>query len=217
MTSATNPRRKRRYARRLPVEERREQLLDAALRVIVRDGYEKVSVDAIAREVGVTRPVVYSAYDGLAPLLHALLDRTQQQAIDQVVALLEVAGDPAEDVDAWVVGSLERLLDVVTGDPDVWRPVLGLTAGAPAEVRARISATREELIGYLAAGLEVGLALRGGPFVNPSILARMALAVAEELGRLVLDDPDRHPREELVATLRALLDAARPGEHQPTD
>ena len=63
---------KRKYAPRLPVEERREHLLDAALHVLARDGYDRVSVEAIAGEAGVSRPVVYSAYDGLEPLLLAL-------------------------------------------------------------------------------------------------------------------------------------------------
>jgi AcrR family transcriptional regulator len=40
----------------MPREERREQLLDAAMAVIARDGYAGVSIDAIAREAGVTRP-----------------------------------------------------------------------------------------------------------------------------------------------------------------
>ena len=45
------------YARRLSPEARREQLLDAALRVLVRDGFDQVTIEAIAQEAGVTRPV----------------------------------------------------------------------------------------------------------------------------------------------------------------
>ena len=44
---------RRPYAARVPIEVRREQLLDAAIRLIVRDGYDGVSVEAIAREAGV--------------------------------------------------------------------------------------------------------------------------------------------------------------------
>jgi AcrR family transcriptional regulator len=42
----------------MPAIDRREQLLDAALRVINRDGYGGVSIEAIAREADVSRPVV---------------------------------------------------------------------------------------------------------------------------------------------------------------
>jgi len=76
--------------------ERREQLLDAALTIIDRDGYDGVSIDAIAREAGVTRPVVYGAYDGLGPLLTALLDRQQERALAQLFAALPLGADDAD-------------------------------------------------------------------------------------------------------------------------
>ena len=75
--SAT-PRQRRPYAARVPIDVRREQLMDAALAVINREGHGGLSVDAIAKEAGVTRPVVYGAFDGgLGELVTALLDRQQ--------------------------------------------------------------------------------------------------------------------------------------------
>src|SRR5436305_1045996 len=93
---------RRPYTPRLPVEQRREQLLDAALRVIGRDGYSGVSIDAIAREAGVTRPVVYGAFERLEPLLYALLDRSEQRALAQLMAAL-----PAEHLES---ASIQELL-----------------------------------------------------------------------------------------------------------
>lgn len=200
---------KRRYAPRLPVAERREHLLDAALRVLVRDGYEALSIEAIAREADVTRPVVYGAYDGLEPLLHALLDRTQKRALAQAMAILHDAGSPT-DVDSWVLGAVSRLIDQVQADPDVWRPVLGLTVGAPAIVRNRINETREVIRTYIAAGLEAGLQLRGGPALDTQILSHLVLVTAEEFGRLVLEEPPRFDKDRLVAALAAMLAAAPP-------
>jgi len=52
-------RRNRPYAPRLLPEQRREQLLDVVLDVIDTDGVASVSMDAVARRAGVTRPVVY--------------------------------------------------------------------------------------------------------------------------------------------------------------
>lgn len=193
----------------MPVDERREQLLDAALHVLVRDGYDSVSIEAIAKQAGVTRPVVYSAYDGLEPLLHALLDRTRDRALGQAIGLLHEAGSPA-DVDAWIVRAMELLVDQVRADPEVWRPVLGLTAGAPAVVRDRIAETRELIRGYLQAAIETGIDLRGGPFVDAEILSHIVLAMAEEFGRLVLQDPPRYDKARLVTALQGFLAAAPP-------
>jgi AcrR family transcriptional regulator len=206
-TASQTPRRP--YAARMPVDARREQLLDAALTVLVRDGYDSVSIEAIAKEAGVTRPVVYGAYDGLEPLLHALLDRTRDRALGQAITLLHEAGSPA-DVDTWILNAMDLLVEQVQADPEVWRPVLGLTAGAPAVVRNRIAETRELIRGYLEAGIEAGIGLRGGPFVDAEILSHIVLAMAEEFGRLVLADPPRYDKDRLVSALRGFLAAAPP-------
>src|SRR5687768_7964136 len=87
MATATKPAR-RPYAPRMAPEERRAQLLDAAIEVISRDGYAGVSVDAIAREAAVTRPVVYGVFANLEELLYALLDRQERRALEQLAAAL---------------------------------------------------------------------------------------------------------------------------------
>jgi len=209
VTEPTSKPAKRKYAPRLPRDERREHLMDAALRVIVRDGYEAVSIEAIAREADVTRPVVYGAYDGLEPLLHALLDRTRNRALAQVMNLLAEAGTP-EDVDAWAVGAIGSMIDCVQEDPDVWRPILGLVSGAPALVRDRIASTRELIRGSLEAGIEAGLQQRGGPFLDSRILSHLVIATAEEFGPLILEDPPSYTRDHLVTAFEALLKAAPP-------
>lgn len=200
---------KRRYAKRLPVEKRREHLLDAALRVLVRDGYDRVTIEAIAREADVTRPVVYAAYDGLEPLLHALLDRTQRRALASALQLMP-ARTFEGDVDDWVLAAAGGLIDAVQHEPDVWRPVLGLTQNAPAIVRDRIDSTRELIRGYVADALQVGLERRGGPDVDVDVLAHLVMITAEHFGRLVLDQPERYDKERLVGALEGLLSATLP-------
>jgi AcrR family transcriptional regulator len=209
VTSATKGNGKRRYAPRMPVAQRREHLQDAALTVLHRDGYAALTVEAISREAGVTRPVFYAAYDDLDSLLHALLDRTRDTALAQVLELLSASGDP-RDVDSWMTNTAAGLLDLVHAHPEVWRPVLGLIRGAPAMVQDRIEATRTLICSYLAVGIEAGLDLRGGPFVDPELLARAALATAEEFGRLTLTDPERYPKERLIAAFSMMLASAPP-------
>lgn len=202
---------KRRYAKRLPVEKRREHLLDAALRVLVRDGYEKVTIEAIAREADVTRPVVYGAYDGLEPLLHALLERTQRRALASALQLMPVGGLTG-DVDEWILEAAAGLIDAVQQEPEVWRPVLGLTQNAPAVVRDRIDSTRELIRGYIADALQVGLERRGGPHLDVDVLSHLVLITAEHFGRLTLDQPERYDKARLVEALDGLLNATRPVE-----
>ena len=177
----------------MPVEQRREQILDASLRIIARDGYDAVSIDAIARECGVTRPVVYSAYDGLGPLLNALLDRSQTRAFAAVVEILAQAQGTADIVE---VGA-RRLIDIVRADPDVWRSILGLTENAPREVRDRVEADRawiREQIATLLASAEVA---------DPEVTAHLVVAALEHVGRLALSDT--YDTDRLVDAVDSLL------------
>jgi AcrR family transcriptional regulator len=188
----------------MSMDDRREQLMDAALHVIVRDGYDNVTIEAISQQAGVTRPVVYGAYDGLEPLLHALLDRTQQRALGQAMQLLNESGD-ATDIDAWLIGATAGIIDVVQEDPDTWGAVLHLNAGAPAVVRQRIAETRELIREYIATGLQAGMQLRGGPDLDAQILSHLVLVTAEEFGRLVLEEPPRYDKERLVEAMASIL------------
>jgi len=206
-TSAAPPRR-RRYAQRLPADQRREQLLDAALSVLVREGYGNVTIEAIAREADVTRPVVYSAFDGLEPLLNALLDRTEKRGLERSLAIIAAAGDPS-DVDQWILRAAYALIDEVRAEPDIWRPILGLVQGAPAIVSQRITDTREVIRSYLAAALDAGVGLRGRPDLDAEVLSHVIVAIAEEFGRLALENPPRFEKERLLATIQQLIGLLR--------
>src|SRR4030081_2243614 len=110
---------RRRYAPRLPPDQRRQQLIDAALSVILERGYGRVSIEAIARTAGVTRPVIYDHFPNLGMLLQALIAREEDYALAQLAEVVPEApqeGDPAELFAAGV----RRFLDAVATRPDTW-------------------------------------------------------------------------------------------------
>lgn len=200
MTGAGRTTRQRRpYAARVPLAERREQLLDAALTVIDRDGYDRLSIDAIAREAEVTRPVVYGAYDGLGPLLGALLDRQQQRAVTQLYAALPTQLD-GSDLSTVIEQAAPALCAMLLEDPPTWRAILAGPGSAPVEVRDRVAADRDEVRRVLEA-----LVADGRPDADAELLAHAVLALLEQFGRLVLADPARFTPERMAAAMRALL------------
>jgi AcrR family transcriptional regulator len=200
------PRKRRPYAARVPVGVRREQLLDAALTVIVRDGYDAVSMDAIAREVGVTRPVVYGVFNGLGPLLGALLDRQRQRALTQLAAALPESPD-LRDLPGLVRDAARRLIEQVRSDPLTWQPILLAPHNAPEQVRARIAADREDVVARLSGLIGLGLAFRGRQGLDAEVLAHALLAILEHFGRLLLTEPERFETDRLVAAVSGVLDA----------
>lgn len=73
---------------RVPNAERRRQsigaVLDSALHLIVTQGYESTSIDDIATRAGLTKGAVYFYFKDKLSLLHALLERTEQQLLDPI-------------------------------------------------------------------------------------------------------------------------------------
>ena len=196
---------RRPYAARVPADVRREQLLDAAIAVIVRDGYAGVSVEAIAREAGVTRPVVYGVFDGLTPLLTALLDRQEARALSQLEEAMSDDASLLTSPDEFLVNAAVRMIDAITDDPHTWRPILLAPSGTPEMVRERIERDRERVRQQIGQLLDVGLALRGGPKLDVEVVAHALVAVLEHFGRLLLEDPKRFETDRLVAAIRGLL------------
>jgi len=189
----------------MPPQERRRQLLDATLTIIIRDGYHAVSIGTIAREADVSRPVIYSVYPGLGDLLSALLDRQEQRALAQLAAALPAA-PPDQDADEFLLGVAGALVAAVAQDPDTWRPILLPPDGTPREVRERIDRDRERVRQQFQALIEWGLERRGGPLgVDAELASHAVLAVAEYGGRLVLSDPERFSEQRLVAFAELLL------------
>src|SRR3954470_11151632 len=94
---------------RLSAEERREQLLDATKAIVSRDGFHAVSIEAVAREAGISRPIVYGHFDDLGGLLEALVEREGARALGQLAAFLPrdlTSGDPRANLLAGLRGYL---------------------------------------------------------------------------------------------------------------
>ena len=182
----------------MPPVDRRRQLLDAALRIIIRDGYGAVSIETIAREVGVSRPVIYGVFDGLGDLLGALLDRQERRALAQLNAALPAApGD--QDPGEFVVGFVRSMVEVVASDPDTWYPVLLPPAGTPTVVQERIDRDRERVRQQFQALLAWALQRGGGAAdVDLELASHSLLVVVEQWGRLVLSDPERFTAQRLA-------------------
>lgn len=198
--------------RRLPIEQRRTQVLDAALTLISDQGHAALSMEAIARQARVSKTVVYDAYGGLEPLLRALLDREEAAALASLAhaaPAISNLDDPAAALTDW----LRALFGAVSDNPLRWRLMLLPADGTPPVVRKRVQRGREIALAQarrLAAAL-----LANDQHTDLDLAARAILAIGEEGARLLLNQPDRYHPDRLVefaATLAAKLhgEAAHP-------
>lgn len=210
---AQGRRRRRPYAPRMPTEERRQQLLDAALRVVADQGHHQVTMDTVAEQAGVTKPVVYSVFSSRSALLGALLEREQAGAVAQVIAALhaahvDLARTPPDELFA---GITQAYLDGVVAAPYRWRCILFAVEGAPAELRAAIDESRELLRRVLADLLTSVVERQGAaPAVDVDVTSHALVALAEMAGRLLLKEPENYTVDRMVRSSTPLLRLLQP-------
>src|SRR6266700_487948 len=71
----TNPTTGANHRKRMTGKERREQLLDIGRRLFAERGFEGTSIEEIAAQAGVSKPVVYEHFGGKEGLYAVVVDR----------------------------------------------------------------------------------------------------------------------------------------------
>jgi len=195
-------------ATRMQARERREQLLDATKAIVARRGFHAISIEAVAREAGITRPIVYGHFHDLPGLLEALVERETARALAQLVTVLP--GDlGAGDARATLLAALRGYLEAVRDDPETWRLVLMPPEGAPPILHDHIARGRTAVVEHLARSVGPGLG-PGRASPDPELFARTLSAISDEGARLLLTDPERYPVERIVAFAGWLMEELAP-------
>ena len=146
-----NGRRPQRSRRRLSVDERRDELIEAALKLFSTRPPEDVSIDDVAAAAGASRALVYHYFGGKYELYLAALT----SAARQLSVLLEppTEGRPLERLSL----SLERYFDFVESHAAGFTALLrGGPADRSGEIGEIVDGVRQLLLGriLLAVGIE---------------------------------------------------------------
>jgi AcrR family transcriptional regulator len=99
---------------------RRDQLIHAARAVAEAAGWPAVTMRRLAAELGVTQPVLYSAFPGR----QALIDAVALNGFDEIAAALEA-------VDASPMARMRAYLDFAAAHPRVYEAMFSLPSGHP--------------------------------------------------------------------------------------
>ena len=89
-------------AARLPREQRRQQVLAAALEIFSTAGYHAASMDDIADRAGVSKPVLYQHFTSKLDLYLDLLDLAIEDLLAAAHSALTRTNDNRERVSSWV-------------------------------------------------------------------------------------------------------------------
>ncbi|WP_433655362.1 TetR/AcrR family transcriptional regulator [Nocardia sp. CA-128927] len=188
------------------VSARRERILDAARGVIVREGYVGVSMHAIARAAGVTRPALYAEFGDRDEVFAALLDREKARVVAMAATgtpILSPDTDPADIAVGLAMDGVDIYLDLVLSAPETWQLVLMSGDGLPAAARERIEHGRNEIRQQIEAGIMAVAALHDRE-VDAELLSYAVISASETGARLALADGGAQ-RDAVSRTLRWMV------------
>lgn len=129
-------------AARLPAAERRRRIVAAALRVFSSTSYAGATTAQIAREAGISEPILYRHFASKRHLWFACLDVAWEEAraaLEQVVEQLASGSDAAAMRSPWKKAVM----------PNLWIQGV-IEAGEDAEMRRRVRTHMREVHDYVA-------------------------------------------------------------------
>lgn len=94
--------------RRFDDKTERRMVMDAAIRVMARNGYAEMSVGAVLTEAGLSTRAFYRHFDSRETLLVALMRRESESVGRSLERAVALAPNPVSALEAW----LELFLDV---------------------------------------------------------------------------------------------------------
>jgi len=135
-----------RTRRRLPPEERRRQLIDAAIELYSRRPFEQVSVEDIAEAADVSRALFYRYFSGPADVFGV----ASRVAIDGLIARLTTprVGTPEEQLRTGVA----EYIDFVEQHPTAFVAVVRNSSAISAETGGLVEEVRLVIIDVIKAG-----------------------------------------------------------------
>jgi AcrR family transcriptional regulator len=131
---------------RLPRAEREQLILDVAHARFAAHGYGAVTMDDVAADAGVTKPLLYNYFGNKERLYLACMERAGDAMLATVVSAV---GDATGPDDALRRG-LHAFFAFVDEDRDAWRVLFDETLPAGGEIAERVGEYRERLLALVA-------------------------------------------------------------------
>lgn len=200
---------------RLPRAEREQQVLDIAHARFAADGYAAVTMDEVAAEAGVTKPLLYAYFGNKERLYLACMERAGDAMLATVSEAVGAASGPADALRR----GLRAFFAFVDDDRDAWRVLFDETLPAGGEIAVRVAGYRERLLSFVAQTLITRLPaeLRERGSTEIEALSTALLGAAEALARWWLHTgaiPAQDAAELLIATVEPGLQARTGGRRR---
>jgi len=175
--------------------ERRAQLLEVARRMFGTAGYHSVSMDTVAKEAGVTKPILYDHFPSKRDLYLALLDADLTTLHDRVRAALDAPTGNRERIRQ----SFKAYFDFVDEHAEGFRLLMQETVGAEDDFRRHVESFRALILSEVADLIEREAKVPLGR-EHAETVALALIGMVENVAQRDLEAP-RSRRQEAVEIL----------------
>ncbi|MBT8452097.1 MAG: TetR/AcrR family transcriptional regulator [Deltaproteobacteria bacterium] len=180
-----------------------QQIVDAAIRVLARQGYAKTSLLDIAKEAGMSKGALHYHYPTKEALIHTVLET----ACNAVQARTMQAWSPSDNPFAALRKSLEELWATRAERSDEALVVADLLALSLSDesLRPKLAEFYELGAQQIRAYLEQNLMSLGlEPRISPDILPRIVIGLLDGLVMQAFVDPDALSPDEVVDAVQTI-------------
>jgi AcrR family transcriptional regulator len=185
-------------AARLPRDQRRAQLLDAANEVFTSKGYHAAAMDDIAEAAGVSKPVLYQHFGSKLDLYLALLDSSCDRLVEIVTDALASTDHNADRV----VATMGAFYEFVSSSAGEFRFVFESDLTGEGRVQQRLWRVNDEIADAIAAVISEDTAL---PRAESKLLAISLVGIAQVSARYwVSGDSAKIPLDEAKQLVSSL-------------
>ena len=164
-------------AKKLETAIRQEQIVQAALDLIGRQGLKKLSVARLARQVGLVPSAIYRHYRSKDSIIDAILDHVRCRLMTNVEKIYQETGDPLEQLQRLLFLHVRLIREnrslpgvIFSGEIYAGHP------GRKRKVYETISAYLDQVAGIVQKGKEQRI-IRAE--VNPSVVSVMFLGLIQ--------------------------------------
>lgn len=177
-------------------ESRRGEILEAALEVMSRRGFDRTSIAAIAGRAGVARATVYQYFCDKQDILVALADRIARRIIETVDAWapLPVGQEAGEhELRSMIESRTSQILKAIAANADTTRLVIRLSRGNDRVfVHDMFRRIDDHVVTVLSREIQAATVFRWARDCDAQTAARFILGGLEKVATDALDREEPH-------------------------
>ncbi|EQA46557.1 transcriptional regulator, TetR family [Leptospira broomii serovar Hurstbridge str. 5399] len=186
----------------LSPEELKQVALDSAEKMIRKFGFDKTHLVDIAKEIGVSHPILYRLFPDKAALIDAVSERWLNRIDDELAKIVSKKGSSKSRLHAWFL-TLHRLKrEKVSMDPELYRAFNSSAELRRPIVVRHLETTMNQLVSILESGVRTGEFSKKDPKLLANLLFHGMITFHHP--KMVLDHLD-FDRELLLKQVLDLL------------